>query len=513
MAEGAPRPARGAQSKLSTESLDLNTGEDAGGPNGGAAGSSPGVAARIARWIWRQLTSLRLTLWLVGILASAMAAATLIPQNAPREAYLRTYGTLVGPLIAKTTLRHIYTSWWFIGTFALLAASLVACVIYRAGRLVQQERAWPGPVTEQSITSGTHSRWRLPQGAEEAQHGLAAVLRGAGYAVAAVPAAEDGRRALVGRRGRLTPWAPIVVHAGLVVILLGAAWGRWPSHTYRERPSLRRGEAFQVRTKSEGFGIRLLDAGTERDAMGRPTDYWARVQVLEEGDVVRSMTIRPNVPLRYHGISTTLYSVGEAGGEASHNWQQVGWVGEQPVQLNGLTFRLVHGPDGYGVEVSKGGAKTVAPIALGSDGTVDPMSSMTQVDDPGGVVFVHSFREQDEQGRPAPAAQVFFGTPGASAVVLDLDRDVGVPVVFTGFVIISLGALLVLGAPRSRVIALLTEGGKGSSALVRVSPAGDQGQAEKLWREFESRLGAERQPDRGKLRTTEARRGKSPSSA
>jgi cytochrome c biogenesis protein len=491
---------------LPTESLDLNPEKGAGGPNGGAA-SAP------RRGLIAALTSLRLVLWLLGILALAMVVATLVPQNAPEEAYLKVFGTLLGPLIAKTTLRHIYSSWWFIGAFVLLAVSLVTCILQRAARLLWLERAWPGPVTEQAITGGTHTRWRLPQGAEEAADGLALALRNAGYAVAAAPVDGAGKRALVGRRGRLTPWAPIIVHAGLVVVLLGAAWGRWPQHTYHATAPLQAGDperdTFPVRTASEAFGVRLLDAGTKYDAQGHPTDFWAKVQVLEEGQVVRTTTVRPNAPLRYHHISAVLDTVNQGG---------------------------------YAVEVVRGAATDLVPIAVGPDGNVDPMSSVIQLDDPGGIVFAHKFREKDDQGRPAPAAQVFYGgsgaashdwqevgwvgqepvhfngltfrlVPGGAGAQLSFDRDVGVPVVFAGFVIISLGALLVLGAPRSRVLALVTEGGKGSNALVRVSPAGDEGQAERLWREFETRLGAERQPDRGKLKTADARREKSPSSA
>jgi cytochrome c biogenesis protein len=487
---------------LSTESLDLNTGKAADAPSGGTAGAP-------RRGLVATLTSLRLILWLVGILAAAMAVATVIPQNAPSEAYLKVFGTLLGPLIAKTTLRNIYGSWWFIGTFALLALSLVACVLQRAARLLQQERAWPGPVTEQAITGGTHTRWRLPQGTQEAADGLAVALRSAGYAVATAPEDGAGKRALVGRRGRLTPWAPIIVHAGLVVVLLGAAWGRWPGHTYRATAPLQAGQEFPVRTAGEAFGVRLLDAGSKYDAQGHPTDFWAKVQVLEEGEVVRTTTIRPNAPLRYHRISAVLDTVNQAG---------------------------------YAVEVTKGEAKSLVPVTVGPDGQVDMMASVTEVEDPRWVVFVHAVRDTDEQGKHAPAAQVFIDrsghvshnwqqvgwvgqepltledvtfrlVPGGAGAQLSFDRDIGVPLVFAGFVIISLGALLVLGAPRSRVMALVTEGAKGSSALVRVSPAGDQAQAEMLWSQFESRLGAERQPDRGKLRAVDARREKSPSSA
>jgi cytochrome c biogenesis protein len=493
---------------LSTESLDLNPEKGADGPNGGAA-SAP------RRGLIAALTSSRLVLWLVGILALAMVVATLVPQNAPEEAYLRVFGTLLGPLIAKTTLRHIYSSWWFIGAFVLLAVSLVTCVLQRAARLLRQERAWPGPVTEQAITGGTHTRWRLPQGVREAADGLALALRNAGYAVAAAPVDGAGKRALVGRRGRLTAWAPIIVHAGLVVILLGAAWGRWPKHTYHATAPLQAGDpdrdTFPVRTADEAFGVRLLDAGTKYDAQGHPTDFWAKVQVLEEGEVVRTTTVRPNAPLRYHHISAVLDTVNQGG---------------------------------YAVAVTKGAAKSLIPVAVGPDGQVDMMASMTLVEDPQWVAFVHAFRDTDEQGARAPAARVFVDrsgqvshnwqevgwvgqqpltldgvtfqlvpAPGGAGAQLSFDRDIGVPVVFAGFVIISLGALLVLGAPRSRVLALVTESGKGSSALVRVSPAGDQGQAERLWRELERRLGAERQPDRGKLRTADARREKSPSSA
>lgn len=480
----ARRPARGAQSKLSTKPLDVKTGKAADAGNGGTA-----VAPR-KRGLIATLTSLRLVMWLLGILAGAMVVATLIPQNAPSEAYLKVFGTLLGPLIAKTTLRNIYGSWWFIGAFMLLALSLATCIIQRAARLLEQEREWPGPISEQTIARGTYTRWRLPQNAREAADGFVAALRTSGYAVTTVPVEAGGQRAVAGRRGRLTPWAPIVVHAGLVVILLGAAWGRWPGHTYRATAPLQPGEVFPVRTAGEAFGIRLVDAGAKHDAQGHPTDFWAKVEVLEEGDVVRTAVVRPNAPLRYHRISAVLDTINQAG---------------------------------YAVEVSKGAAKSMVPVTVGPDGQVDMMGSVTHTEDPKWVVFVHAFRKADESGREAPAAQVFIdrsghvshdwqqvGWVGPEPLTLDgvtfrlvpgggtgaqlsLDRDIGIPLVFTGFVIISLGALLVLGAPRSRVIALLTEGGKGSNALVRLSPAGDQLQAERLWRELESRLGAEKQ--------------------
>jgi cytochrome c biogenesis protein len=431
-------------------------------------------------------------MWVIGALTVAMAVATVIPQNAPEEAYLKAFGTLLGPPLFRSVLSHMYGSWQFIGLFGLLAVNLLACAIQRASRLLRQGADAPTKVTR-ALLSGRpqQARWRTTRTLEEAAGSLAVALRKSGYAVSEVSGEESGQRALVARRGRLTSWAPVLVHVGMALVLLGAAWGRLPRNAYQKKAPLQPGQTFPVKLKDGAFGLRLLEAGAERDAKGRPTEYWAKLEVLEEGSVIRSTLVRMNHPLRYHGVSVVLESLSSSG---------------------------------HGVRVTKGKATGMIPVTLAPDGHVDMMSTVRRLDDPPWVVFIHDFQEKDEHGHAHPAARVYvdesgelshnwkeLGWVGAEGVefagaqfklvsmesgaTLGLDRDVGIPSVYLGFLIISLGTILVLGGPRRSMVALVSGKSKGVQVLVGASGAGSAQELERLSQTLEADLGATRETD------------------
>jgi cytochrome c biogenesis protein len=420
-----------------------------------------------------------------------MAIATLIPQRASEEAYLKAFGTVLGPLIAKTTLHNIYGSWWFIGAFALLAVNLLVCSVRRARQILLQDLSASGRPASEAELRGRQTRWRIPHETDAAAGRLDAVLRHAGYSVAPPLTGNNGEYGLVARKGRLSLWSPVITHIGMVIVLVGAAWGRMPSHTYRATAMLGPGEVFAAQPPGEAFGLRLNDAGAEHDSSGKPRRYWAELDVLEEGRVVRSQTVEPNRPLRYHGVSVVLQSIM---------------------------------PAGYQIAVEKGNSVGTVPVALSEGGQISMMGSLRRLEDPPWVVFVHSFRDKDEAGHEAPAARVFVDRSGElshnwqlvgwvgadgldydgvhfrlmtgmSGTQLSLDRDVGVPVVYLGFILVSVGTILMLGPPHRRVTALVRAGGRGSRIALSVSPGSDQREAKRLGSSIESDLGGVREAD------------------
>lgn len=433
-----------------------------------------------------RLASVRLTLWLLGGLAGAMAVATVIPQRAPAEAYLKVFGTLLGPLVAHTSLQNVYGSWWFIGAFALLAVNLLACSIRRATRLLTEAEAAPTLADTQRVRARGHGQtWHLAKNSAQATGAVASALRQQGYRVLALPGEEPGRLGVFAQRGRLTPWASVLVHVGMVVILVGAGWGRLPRNAYQGTAMLRSGEDYPVTIPGQAFSLRLLGAGARHDAKGQPTDYWARAQVLEEGAVVRTATIRPNHPLRYAGVS---------------------------VVLQGLL------PGGYAVEVSRKGSRSLVPVVFSQEGTVDMMATVTRLQDPPWIVFLHDFRDGGE-GQAGPAAQVFADrsghlshdwqrvgwvdeqgldfagahfrlVPDRAGAQLSLDRDVGVPIVWAGFLVIALGALLVLGTPRRVIEAACNPHGKGTQVVVGGAGTGVKQDLERIFARLEAGEGA-----------------------
>jgi len=477
---------------------------------GGAAesGSAPtahsdhvGPIARVA--------SVRLTLWLLAILVIAMAVASLIPQNAPPEAYVRAFGEVPGGFIARTTLHNIYGCWWFVGAFALLALNLAACILHRSAQLVHGEREAPARVTREDTQSRGHrATWRTSLGVAQAADAISAVLGRFGYSVRRTEGEEDGQCGLVARRGRLGRWTAVIVHVGMLVTLLGAGWGRLPSNGYQAIATLQPNETFPVELRDDPFGIRLLSAGSEQDAMGRPTDFWAKVDVLQGSDVARAAMIRPNHPLRYHGVSVVLESMGSG---------------------------MAAAPAEMALEVAKGSSREQVPIAITSDGEVDPMGSYRRLHDPPWLVIVTGVRMGDESGKGGPMANVMVDAGGptsegemaehewqsigwvgedgadvmgvhlrlvhgpgatqaaaaqATTVRLRLDRDIGLPIVYAGFIIIALGTVLLLSNARGSVVALVARRGQGSQVFFGASRTGSAKSAESLIEQVRSQIGA-----------------------
>jgi cytochrome c biogenesis protein len=73
------------------------------------------------------LSSLRLTIPLLILLAGLSVIGTLIPQNASEGEYLNRYGAETYYLFKVLGLLDMYHSWWFIGVLVLLVVNLIAC--------------------------------------------------------------------------------------------------------------------------------------------------------------------------------------------------------------------------------------------------------------------------------------------------------------------------------------------------------------------------------------------------
>ncbi len=423
-----------------------------------------------------RLASVQLVLWLVAILAVAMAVATIIPQKATAEVYDHALGHFLGPLVFKSALRDVYGSWWFIGAFALLTLSLLACSVRRTGQLLRRQDG-AAVVSRSKIEARPYwSEWRAALESEAAVAALSEGLRKGGYAVSSAQVAQNGAKGLTARRGPATMWAPVIVHIGLAIVLFGAAYGRLPAHSYRAIADLDPEESFEVQTGGDKFAIKLLEAGSERDPEGRPTKFWARAEILENGEVVKSATVEPNRPLRHRGVVAVLQSLSSAG---------------------------------YLVEVRKGENTEMVPVVFAPDGSVAMLETVRELKDPRWIVFVHNFRAAAEGGEVAPAAQVFVDrsghlshnweqvgwvgeegltlddvefrlTPGGQAAQFLLDRDIGVPFVWVGFCIVTLGALPLVGIRRRAIVALIAARGGASTILIGGSDPRVEGDVERV---------------------------------
>ncbi|HEX5493961.1 MAG TPA: cytochrome c biogenesis protein ResB, partial [Mycobacteriales bacterium] len=132
-------------------------------PRPGTPGAGAFGLADWLRWAWRQLTSMRIALILLFLLALASVPGSILPQqgnNAPGVQQYYTAHPALAPWLNHLGLFNVFAAPWFAAIYLLLFASLVGCVVPRTFRLAGTARTLP-PRAPRHLT-------RLPRSAEYA---------------------------------------------------------------------------------------------------------------------------------------------------------------------------------------------------------------------------------------------------------------------------------------------------------------------------------------------------------
>ncbi|MFM7753503.1 MAG: cytochrome c biogenesis protein ResB [Cyanobium sp.] len=265
-----------------------------------AAGRS---LSRLAAWI----SDLRLAIALLLVIAIASGIGTVIPQRETETLYHQLYdetpwlGLLRGDALLSLQLDHVYSSGWFLGLLAWLALSLLLCSWRRQWPALLAALRWidyrsPRQLSKLSLAETVNSADALAS-----LDGLEQRLRQQGWQIRRQEERLAARKGLLGRVG------PLLVHAGMVVLMLGAAWGALGGR--RAEQFLAPGRTLELmdsRGRSE-LTLALDRFAVERDPAGRPEQFRSSLRILAskspEGPVLREAEISVNHPLRFRGVT------------------------------------------------------------------------------------------------------------------------------------------------------------------------------------------------------------------
>jgi len=120
-------------------------------------------------------------------------------------------------------LDHIYTSFWFLFALILLCISLAACSFRRQIPSLKASLKWIEYKNEKKLSQLQLSSSHPINHDEDHISKIDSLLKKRGWKTYKFKSHISARRGLIGKIG------PLVVHIGLIVLLIGSAYGSFTS--------------------------------------------------------------------------------------------------------------------------------------------------------------------------------------------------------------------------------------------------------------------------------------------
>src|SRR5580704_13187094 len=307
--------------------------EDQPRPRPASPGSGTFGLADWLKWAWRQLTSMRILLFL---LALGSVPGSMLPQQGTNPAGVQQYFTshpALAPWLNHFGLFNVFGASWFAAIYLLLFASLVGCVVPRTFRLAGSTRTLP-PRAPRHLA-------KLPRSAEyatalppaDAVEVAARVLSGHGFRLRRPiepTDSADGGHWVSAEKGYLREAGNLLFHLALLGVLVSIALGGL--FGYKADKLLVEGQAFSdtMPALDEFHPGRLVSGSdlapfsltldrfsasylTSGDSRGQPSDFNATVTYSPSpGAPSRTYNIRINDPLSVDSAKVYLIGHGYA---------------------------------------------------------------------------------------------------------------------------------------------------------------------------------------------------------
>ena len=480
----------------------------------------------MCRWAWTQLTTMRVALMLLLILALAAIPGSLLPQRIQDPGRVNTFlqnNGAWGKFLDTIQMFDVYSSVWFSAIYLLLMVSLVGCIIPRTKQHWKAMRSAP-PKAPRRLTrmpgyASFTSTAKDGASREEADAAFLdaaeARLKKSGYRI------NRQTDHVAAERGYLRETGNLVFHIALLMATLTMAIGSL--FGYEGQRILVEGETFtnslvsydsfepgsyydpdnlpDFRLKLDTF-TSTFDDRVAGNQFGQPRSFDAKVTTSVDGKN-ESHVLKVNDPVRVGGVGVYLTGNGYAPEVTIHDAQgRIVQSGPQVFIPDGgdpgySSEGVIKVPDAAGTQMGFVGV-FLPTAAQNSDG--DLVSSfaelrnpylvlsgytgdlglddgvpqsvysldaddMTEMTDSSGNPLVIQLAEGETQKLPNGGSVTFDGVKKYIAV--DISQDPTQALMLTSAILILLGLGLSLFIPRRRVWVRIKDGNAEVAALAR----------------------------------------------
>ena len=260
--------------------------------------------------------SLKLTIFLLILLAILSIIGTVITQNASSEDYIQRYGVSLYEVLDFFNLFDMYHSLWFSAILLLLVVNLVACSLHRFPGVWNQFFRKASPVAlEDSMVKILPYVERIPLAGQTKTNLEEAIQSHFKREFHHLKRNEtESAISLFSEKGRFSRLGVYIAHLSLIIILIGGLIGSF--YGFKGFVNILEGETVDqvgVRVKDKvvqkpiPFSVRCDDFKIAfYDVPGNQQyvkEYTSILTILEKGKEVLKKTVQVNHPLHYEGLT------------------------------------------------------------------------------------------------------------------------------------------------------------------------------------------------------------------
>ncbi len=373
------------------------------------------------------LSSLKIAILLLLLIAIACAAGTIIPQQESDQFYFDNFnknpflGIINGKILLLFEFNQIYTSYWFLFLLSWLGLALAVCSFRRQLPILKSALNWIDYKTPRQIAKLSIAQTIQTHNPSKNLEKLKINLKKQGWDIKETDGRIAARQGVVGRLG------PILIHLGMILLMVGATYGSLNGQSIEKFLAPGRSIDLLDTSKEKGLTIELQNFKIERDPQGRAEQYRSMIKVIEPNGKNEEKEISVNYPLRVKGL--TLY--------------QADW------SLAALTIQIDNSPKlqipiqsipelgeqvwGTTIPTNKDGTD---PVLLTVNSELGPVT----IYDNNGTQIMKLSTNKEAKVKDS-LIKIINIIPSSGLL---LKRDPGVPIVYTSFAIILIGGSLSL---------------------------------------------------------------------
>ncbi|MEK6698830.1 MAG: cytochrome c biogenesis protein ResB [Nitrospirota bacterium] len=446
-----------------------------------------GIVEIVSEKVWKFFSSVKLAVVLLIILAIVSVIGTVIQQNEPPEKYLQEYSAATVQLFEAIGFFDMYHTWWFVLLLFLLTANLTICTLDRFPRTWSIITARLKPIDDEGLKAVPFKKEIIFKGGmDKAEARASQALQAAGYRY--LVSGGPGVHHLYSQKGAYSRLGVYITHTSIILIFVGALIGTFFGfkgflNLAEGEPSnkvfLRNEPMWDKITAAFGIGEQKVIRDPRVGVPSMPLGFIIRCDNFEV-DYYQNQGIPTGMPKEYYSI----LSVFDLEGRPIIDQRRI--VVNDPLTHRGITFYqssygMIPGASGKIVltvrpknEASPGelvvldpGAstyvrsidRTIKAVGMAPFGYRDPATGQVrflrseELINPtvelevykGKSLLYKTYVMKADSGEPAMPENYTIRYDdywGARYTGLQVTKDPGVWVVYTGFILLCIGPLI-----------------------------------------------------------------------